>query len=132
VKSAYAAFTGVLSNAAWSCFKLFISVQMSADLAPPPTYSQRDPGRQSNSLLSEPQLLISPPVDEIDFQKGYLGADGERAAVEGELQIKDLEPKRWSKMYALIRLFIYITYSSHLGYQEPCHSGRLRLLLAAR
>jgi hypothetical protein len=102
---------------------------MSADLAPPPTYSQRDPRRQSNSL-SEPQLLISPPVGEIVFQKGYLGAEGERAAVEGELQIKDIDPERWSKLYLLVPLFIrHILISAH---EEPCHCERSKPLLAAK
>lgn len=35
-----------------------------------------------------PQILIVPTANGVHFQKGFLGADGERAAIEGELQIK--------------------------------------------
>lgn len=68
--------------------------------APPPIYSQQDPTVPSEAeSLPEPQILISPTVDAINFQKGYLGADGERAAIEGELQIKGAEPGQWHRMY---------------------------------
>jgi len=65
---------------------------------PPPTYSQQDPANlDSHGHLSEPQILIIPTVDAVNFQKGFLGADGERAAIEGELQIKgDIEG--WSRL----------------------------------
>ena len=70
--------------------------------APPPIYSQQDPTVPiERELLPEPQILISPTVDAINFQKGYLGAEGERAAIEGELQIKGAEPGRWHRMYVL-------------------------------
>ena len=44
-----------------------------------------------------PQILIIPIADgSVHFQKGYLGADNERAAIEGELQIKSAEADfRW-------------------------------------
>ena len=68
--------------------------------APPPIYSQQDPTAPiEREPLPEPQILISPTVDAINFQKGYLGADGERAAIEGELQIKGAEPGQWHRMY---------------------------------
>lgn len=36
-----------------------------------------------------PQIVVIPVTDGgVNFQKGFLGADNERAAVEGELQIK--------------------------------------------
>ena len=41
------------------------------------------------------QLLISPSPGAVQFQKGYLGAQGERAAIEGELQIKGTEEGQW-------------------------------------
>ena len=67
---------------------------------PPPTYSQQDPvnagGHQRN--LSEPEILITPTVDAVNFQKGFLGAEGERAAIEGELQIKGVDVERWLRM----------------------------------
>ena len=77
---------------------------MASDCAPPPTYS---PGSLESNGTSdaadhdEPQLLIAPTVDAINFQKGYLGADGERAAIEGELQIKGAELERWTKVSVL-------------------------------
>ncbi|EJD47822.1 hypothetical protein AURDEDRAFT_151297 [Auricularia subglabra TFB-10046 SS5] len=70
---------------------------MSAD---PPSYSFEDgiedepspgPAPQFNGTTSPPletQLVISPIHDDFTFQKGYLGADGEHAALEGEVQIK--------------------------------------------
>jgi hypothetical protein len=67
---------------------------------PPPTYSQQDPvntdSHQHN--LSEPEILIIPTVDAVNFQKGFLGAEGERAAIEGELQIKGADVERWSRL----------------------------------
>jgi hypothetical protein len=49
--------------------------------------------------------LIIPTVDALNFQKGFLGADGERASVEGELQIKGFSPDKWAKMYVHISIF---------------------------
>ncbi|KAF8649747.1 hypothetical protein AX16_005517 [Volvariella volvacea WC 439] len=70
---------------------------------PPPTYSQgvlnpTDDVRPHLATPTEPQILIAPSVDSVNFQKGYLGAEEERAAIEGELQIKDAEPGRWDKV----------------------------------
>ena len=62
-----------------------------ADSLPPPIYSQ-----QENE--GGPQILIVPAADAINFQKGYLGAEGERAAIEGELQIKAVDLGQWSKV----------------------------------
>lgn len=47
-----------------------------------------------------PQILIIPVAEGYaHFQKGYLGADGERAAIEGELQIKSADTEfRWRKV----------------------------------
>ena len=77
---------------------------------PPPIYSQQDPDhvgvllsdRQSSSAghgIQDPQIIIIPTVDALNFQKGFLGADGERAAVEGELQIKGVDPLRYNRVY---------------------------------
>ncbi len=70
---------------------------------PPPTYSQD----QTNSDLPpspnlEPKILILPSEDGVNFQKGYLGADGERAAIEGELQVKGAGTGRWAHVYVLL------------------------------
>ena len=47
-----------------------------------------------------PQIFVVPVADcNVQFQKGYLGADNERAAIEGELQIKSaLADFRWQKV----------------------------------
>ncbi|KAI9512906.1 hypothetical protein F5148DRAFT_1340352 [Russula earlei] len=47
---------------------------------------------------SPPQILIIPATDSLRFQQGFLGADGERAAIEGELQLKDTDEVRWRKV----------------------------------
>ncbi|KAI1797769.1 hypothetical protein LXA43DRAFT_981966 [Ganoderma leucocontextum] len=52
-----------------------------------------------------PQILIIPVAEDyVHFQKGYLGADGERAAIEGELQIKSADAEfRWRKVSVWLR-----------------------------
>jgi len=72
---------------------------------PPPTYSQQDPvvdpsNSQPYQAPSDPnpQILIIPTADAVNFQKGYLGAEDERAAIEGELQIKGADPERWGRV----------------------------------
>lgn len=72
---------------------------MASDV-PPPVYDVLDANQPSTNqpLDSGPQILIIPSADTINFQKGFLGADGERAAVEGELQIKGAEPFAWEKL----------------------------------
>lgn len=76
--------------------------------AAPPIYSQEDPedfltGEDNDAeLLSlEPQILII-PADANNFQKGYVGAEGERAAIEGELQIKGGQPRQWDKVFVFV------------------------------
>jgi len=73
-----------------------------SEQVPPPTYSQEDPVDSTNLQplhdTTEPQILIIPTVDAVNFQKGFLGADGERAAIEGELQIKGVEAERWARV----------------------------------
>ncbi|KAF8475437.1 hypothetical protein JB92DRAFT_2823099 [Gautieria morchelliformis] len=56
----------------------------------PPTYDEQ-----------RTQLLISPSPGAVQFQKGYLGAHGERAAIEGELQIKGAEQGQWDSAQVL-------------------------------
>jgi neural Wiskott-Aldrich syndrome protein len=62
-----------------------------AELLPPPIYTQQE---HEGGI----QILIIPAADAINFQKGFLGAEGERAAVEGELQIKGIDLGQWSKV----------------------------------
>jgi hypothetical protein len=75
-----------------------------AEPLPPPIYSQQadglltsDAGSTSDVTL-DPQILIIPSSDSINFQKGCLGADGERAAIEGEIQVKGTESGRWARV----------------------------------
>src|SRR5882672_10509085 len=53
----------------------------------PPTYQPVSSERT--------KLLIAPSADAVQFQKGFLGAQGERAAIEGELQIKGAREGQW-------------------------------------
>lgn len=89
---------------------------------PPPIYSQQDPdhvgvllsdGQSSNTGqaqgIEDPQIIIIPTVDALNFQKGFLGADGERAAVEGELQIKGIDPSRYHRVYARHTMLDFLT-----------------------
>ncbi|KAJ6604457.1 hypothetical protein DFH09DRAFT_310043 [Mycena vulgaris] len=80
-----------------------------AELLPPPIYSQQadelptsDTDSTSDVTL-DPQILIIPSSDTINFQKGYLGADDERAAVEGEIQVKGTESGRWGRVTVSLR-----------------------------
>ncbi|KAG7099360.1 hypothetical protein E1B28_001216 [Marasmius oreades] len=74
---------------------------------PPPTYSQRDQDNAESFEESQsdasppPQILIVPTV--VNFQKGFLGAEGERAAIEGELQLKGANPTDWNKVTVGLR-----------------------------
>ena len=64
---------------------------------PPPTYSQNFDDISSGP--TEPQILIVPYSNDVGFQKGYLGADDEHAAIEGELQIKGVSDRPWGRVY---------------------------------
>ncbi|KAH0590553.1 hypothetical protein J132_05794 [Termitomyces sp. J132] len=75
---------------------------------PPPIYSQMDPDEgstvQAEPIVGDgPQILIIPSGDSVNFQKGFLGAEGEHAAIEGELQIKTAGPHRWAKVTISLR-----------------------------
>ncbi|KAJ3836881.1 hypothetical protein F5878DRAFT_726486 [Lentinula raphanica] len=72
---------------------------------PPPTYDLSAPSDTTEPLngQSQPQLLIVPTVDTVNFQKGYLGAEDERAAIEGELQIKGAASEAWDKVTVSLR-----------------------------
>lgn len=67
--------------------------------APPPTYNEQ-----------RTQLLICPIPGAVQFQKGYLGAYGERAAIEGELQIKGAEPGQWDSAQVLFSYYVYVQF----------------------
>lgn len=67
---------------------------------PPPTYTQEDDSTllERSTPALEPQIFIVPTTGPLGFQKGYLGADGERAAIEGELQVKGFTDGRWGRV----------------------------------
>ena len=66
---------------------------------PPPGYSQQDTNDSVvETAQDEPQILIVPPSGGISFQKGYLGADGEHAAIEGEVLIKGVNAGSWKRL----------------------------------
>jgi len=76
-----------------------------ADSHPPPTYSQEDPTsldpaafQDDTDLPHGPEIVILPTIDSINFQKGYLGAEDERAAIKGEVQVKGVDQHHWSKL----------------------------------
>lgn len=89
----------------------FTLTTMSADHlnAPPPIYTQQDAQNAPSPTPTDddiggPQLLILPAGDTVQFQSGFLGAEGERAAIEGEVQIKGVEGARWDKLSVTITL----------------------------
>ncbi|KAL0950996.1 hypothetical protein HGRIS_007742 [Hohenbuehelia grisea] len=91
--------------------------------APPPTYTQElDDGTLSDTQTdteSGPQILIIPTAGTINFQKGYLGAEGERAAIEGELQVKGADSESWNKVtVSLHSLETAFGHQVELGYSE--------------
>lgn len=75
---------------------------MMSEHVPPPTYSQQDPvdttTLQTYQQVSDPQILIVPTTNTVNFQKGFLGAEGERAAIEGELHIKGVDADQWRRV----------------------------------
>ena len=98
----------------------------SSDLSvPPPLYAQQS----ASSLESDPQILIIPATDSLRFQQGFLGADGERAAIEGELQLKGAHPDRWRKLSVVIRALACHSPAERTFFysQGPCTSVLSRL-----
>ncbi|KAF9650088.1 hypothetical protein BDM02DRAFT_3093822 [Thelephora ganbajun] len=67
---------------------------------PPPLYTPDTPAGDDGPDDGEvdPQILIIPTSSDAEFQKGYLGVEGERAAVEGELQIKGIRASACQKV----------------------------------
>lgn len=71
---------------------------MTSYTAPPPNYSPECPQNLLRALdepISGLQIFIIPATDTLTFQKGYLGAEGERAAIEGEIHVKGAQPGQW-------------------------------------
>lgn len=59
---------------------------------PPPTYEHEN----------DTQIEILPASDALSFQSGYLGADDERAAMEGEVHLKGAGAG-WDKLSVALR-----------------------------
>lgn len=76
--------------------------------APPPNYSlgcpQNPPGADDAAPISGLQIFIIPAADTLTFQKGYLGAEGERAAIEGEIHVKGAQPGQWKYVTVALRV----------------------------
>lgn len=75
---------------------------MSTEL--PPNYTVQDTAGSSGATApppapAPPQIVITPLPNEVQFQSGNLGADGEPAAVEGEVQVKGLNNDDWDRLY---------------------------------
>ena len=67
---------------------------------PPPTYDDHLEASQSTPpTTTEPVINIIPGANAVGFQKGFLGADSERAAIEGELQVKGADGRRWGRVF---------------------------------
>ncbi|CCM00922.1 uncharacterized protein FIBRA_02968 [Fibroporia radiculosa] len=75
---------------------------------PPPTYSlglPHDFPDHRPAPAIEPEIIIIPIGNDVSFQRGYLGANGERAAIEGELQLKSADSFRWEKVFVVLPTF---------------------------
>ncbi|KAG8903887.1 hypothetical protein FRB99_002623 [Tulasnella sp. 403] len=67
----------------------------------PPNYSTED--QRVGSSAQAPQLVIAPVSNATQFQSGNLGADGERATVEGEVQLKGFDVDDWDSVSIALR-----------------------------
>ncbi|KAL4064960.1 hypothetical protein V8B97DRAFT_1196035 [Scleroderma yunnanense] len=78
---------------------------MALELAPPPLYSRHEGPLACRNDPETPgvQILIVPAADDTNFQKGYLGAEGEHAALEGEVHLKGAQPGQWKKVSIILR-----------------------------
>lgn len=86
------------------------SVMSSSDLSvAPPLYAQQSASSSEGDPPIDPQILIIPATDSLRFQQGFLGADGEHAAIEGELQLKGADSARWRKLSVVIRASLSFT-----------------------
>jgi neural Wiskott-Aldrich syndrome protein len=85
---------------------------------PPPLYTQdacqsfQSSDEDGVTDPEDPQILIIPPSQSAQFQKGYLGAEDERAAIEGELQIKGIRASACRKVYVFLHFRSSTTNSS--------------------
>ncbi|KAG8858406.1 hypothetical protein FRB96_005291 [Tulasnella sp. 330] len=68
----------------------------------PPNYTVDD-RRAESSVSVPPQIMITPLANAVGFQSGNLGADGEPAAVEGEVQLKGFTADAWDRVLITLR-----------------------------
>ena len=82
----------------------------SMETEPPPSYSPELADDETRSdgtnAVVEPQIIIIPTSNDVNFQAGYLGADGEHAAIEGELQLKCANDFPWERMLVAFLYFV--------------------------
>ncbi|KZT74731.1 hypothetical protein DAEQUDRAFT_760754 [Daedalea quercina L-15889] len=98
------------------------------DAEPPPSYSP-DPAddetrSDGTSAVIEPQIIIIPTGNDVSFQAGYLGADGEHAAIEGELQLKCADDFHWEKITISLR-------SVEAAYETEIELGNTEVVLCS-
>jgi len=87
-----------------SSIRIYALMSSSSDLSvPPPIYAQQLARSPESDPQTDPQILIIPATDSLRFQQGFLGADGERASIEGELQLKGAHSDRWRMLSVVIR-----------------------------
>jgi hypothetical protein len=93
-------------------------------IEPPPLYTQdasdsSSPSSDEEGFMehSDPQIIIMPPSQSAQFQRGFLGADGEHAAIEGELQIKGISASACRKVYVQLAIDLAVSFESNA---RPC------------
>ncbi|KAG8933027.1 hypothetical protein FRC03_008646 [Tulasnella sp. 419] len=69
----------------------------------PPNYSDQDRQPESSGTSRSPQIVLTPVADAVHFQTGNLGADGEHAAVEGEVQLKGVNDGEWGRLTVTLK-----------------------------
>ncbi|KAF9787270.1 hypothetical protein BJ322DRAFT_1019722 [Thelephora terrestris] len=91
---------------------------------PPPLYTpdipDGDDGPDDGDV--DPQILIIPTSGNAEFQKGYLGVEDERAAVEGELQIKGIRASACQKVLVSLH-----TVETSFGHQVELYQSEVIL-----
>ncbi|KAH9835666.1 uncharacterized protein C8Q71DRAFT_724294 [Rhodofomes roseus] len=101
---------------------------MPHDAEPPPSYSPDPADDETRSdgtgAVVEPQIIIIPIGNDVSFQAGYLGADGEHAAIEGELQLKCADDFGWERITMCLR-------SVETAYETEIELGNTEVVLAS-
>ncbi|KZS92923.1 hypothetical protein SISNIDRAFT_454860 [Sistotremastrum niveocremeum HHB9708] len=66
----------------------------------PPSYTQHsyEDDAADASSTQTPEITFVPSADNVHFQGGYLGIEGEHGTIEGELQVKGLGGVEWESL----------------------------------